>query len=707
MAFAVSTVFRAFDKVSPAFKRMSKGARAFGVAAESAFARASRRAKRFKGIASGFVKAQLFIGGLNKARQALGALGQEYLNFDHAVTVSAAKFPDLADKIGKIPLRATETFKQLQNAARQVGAETKFTAAEAAEGLNFLAMAGFNAEQSMGLLPKTTELATVANVELGRATDIATDSLGAFNLMSKDSEQLTKNLTRVNDVFAKTIVSTNTDLEQLFESVKFAGPVATSTGAQIEEVAAQTGLLANAGIKGTLAGTTLKNMYLRLAAPVGKAETLLKKLKIQTADSSGNMLGMADIIQQLEKRLMGMGTQQRAAALDTIFGKRAIAGANVLMNAGAKRIRIMTKRLKESQGAAKDMAKEIGSSLENRLKKLRSALIETGFKILDAFAGKAPGAVDTLIEKIKKVDVQPIVEGLKKVISFAKWLAENIDTITFAVKGLISVWAGFKIAAAITALKEFAVAAKAAALAGGALTGGAVPGGVPGKGGKTPPVAPVPGAVPALPRLAQIMIRLGKLGIIGTATLQGDTAGINEQLWNMRKETEKNLMRTGDQLQKAFKKGDKEEIKRLTDQQKKNHEAIGMLNKALREKGIKFEGRTGRDLLTDRKVKKPLAERLGLEESDARKELEEARKFMTSNILGKKQMTVEEEEGTTFAKLTGFEAPKPPNAAQEEAKKQEIEFTANINLGGAPPGTTVESETKGAPPARVNLAGGQ
>jgi TP901 family phage tail tape measure protein len=387
---------------------------------------------------------------------------EEFVEFDHQIVSAAVKFPEISKNIGAIPIRATEAFGKLQKVAREVGATTKFTAGEAAEGLNFLAMAGFNAEQSMELLPKTTELAISTNVDLARATDIATDALFAFGLATKDASKLGERLGRVNDVMAATIVSANVDMEQLFETMKFAGPVAKSVGVSIEEFAAATGIMGNAGIKGSLAGTALKNAFLRLAGPVGKAKALMKKLGIVTMDARGDFLPFADILEQVNRATAHMGTGQRGAALGVIFGKRAVAGMNILLDKGADRLRAYTHQLRNSKGMAKAMADEINKSLKNRLLQLKSALLEVGFRILESFTGEGPEALDRLIEKVRNFDVTPIVEGLREVINVLKFLAKHIDKIIFGFKLFIAAVTVAKINRMIVAFEALATAAKAA-----------------------------------------------------------------------------------------------------------------------------------------------------------------------------------------------------------------------------------------------------
>jgi len=399
--FIVSTIFRGKDLLTPIFKRQSAATGKFGDKASRSFAKASRSATNFQSIVKGIVTAGLIQRGLAGITRGVRAVGEEFVDFDQALTAAGAKFPTVIK-------RGTDSFNELGAVARKVGAETQF---------NFLAMAGFGAQQAMAALPGVTDLATIANTDLARSTDIASDALGAFNLMTKDSTQLQKNLTRVNDVMAATITSANTNIEQLFETMKMAGPVATNAGASIETFNTFAAEMANAGIKGSLAGTALRTAFINLSAPVPKAKALLKKLRIELTDSSGNMRDLMDIMDDLRDRTKKMGTAQKTAAMNTIFGRRAVAGMSVILNASSKQLREFRSNLEAAGGTSKRMAGDIRKSIGNRLKELRSALIEVGFKFIEAFVGKGEGALDRLIVAVRNFDVKPIVEGIKSVVN--------------------------------------------------------------------------------------------------------------------------------------------------------------------------------------------------------------------------------------------------------------------------------------------------
>lgn len=299
--------------------------------------------------------------------------------FEHSVNTAAAKFPERI-KMG------TKAFDELSQAAATIGAETEFMAMEAGQALDFLAMAGFDAKQAIAALPGVVDLATVGNMDLATATDMASDSLGAFNLMSKDAAVLQQNLARVNDIFAKTTTSANTNIEQMFEAAKDAGPVVTATGHSMETFAAMTGKLADAGIKGSKAGMVLKNMFLRLAAPPSEAAGALKMLGVETQDAAGNLRDITAVIDDLNVATTGMGSATKAGVLNDIFGMRAVAGATVLLQRGGSALREYRKDIDAAAGTSKSIATQMRGDTSGAIKSAESAW--EGLKIAVAEATK-------------------------------------------------------------------------------------------------------------------------------------------------------------------------------------------------------------------------------------------------------------------------------------------------------------------------------
>ena len=290
--FAVSTKFSGRDLISKTFARMGKNADRFGNKSSKAFKKANRSASRFRDITKGILAAGAISKVLAGLKQGVSAVTTEFIDFDGAIISAAAKFKD----INLATAEGQKRMLELKKAARETGAATQFSAGQAASGLDFLAMAGFNATQAMAALPGVVNLSTVANIDLSRATDIASDSLGAFGLMTEDTTQLQKNFTRVNDVMALTMSRTNTNMEDMFEAVKKGAPDFTKAGQTLESFNALLGVMANSGKKGSEAGTALRNIMLRLASPTKEAQKAIDKIGIKTADASGNFRDIVDIL---------------------------------------------------------------------------------------------------------------------------------------------------------------------------------------------------------------------------------------------------------------------------------------------------------------------------------------------------------------------------------------------------------------------------
>lgn len=390
--FSVEAVFKAVDRVTAPVSRMQNRVGKLTRSMGRGFDKLNRSVSKF---ASGVKRGALAVtAALAISGAAMADVVSTGAQFEQTLVSAAAKFP------GEIR-RGTEAFEQLEAAARKTGATTEFSASQSAEALNFLAMAGFNAESSIAALPGVVDLATAAQVDLATATDVASDSLGAFGLMTKDASKLGANLARVNDVIAKTTTSANTTVESLFETIKDGAPVATTAGASLETFAALAGELANSGIKGSKAGTTLKNMFLSLSAPGTGAAKILKRLGVQTKDANGDMRDIVDILDDLNGSLDGLGTADRSGVLEGIFGKIPIAGVNVLLASGSDRLREYRKELEGASGASSTMASVMRDTLQGRLNSLKSAVEGVKISIFSMSSGPLADAIEKTTEWVR------------------------------------------------------------------------------------------------------------------------------------------------------------------------------------------------------------------------------------------------------------------------------------------------------------------
>ena len=450
--FSLESVLTLTDKMTAPMGKASKQLDAFG----------KKMKKNFGGVGKqiGALDKQINKGIRIAGTAAFAAFGAgiaiatgEYIKFDEAITQAGAKFKDLDTSSDTYKASLTALGKE----ARRVAAVTEFMATDTAGALDKMAMAGLSSELSMSFLAGTTDLATAAGTDLTTAVDIATDSLGAFNMMSNDAAQTTKNLTRISDVFAKTTTTSNTDLLALFEAAKSGAPAFTAAGQSIESFSALIGTMANAGIKGSESGTSLRNMMLRLADATPEAQKVLNSLGITTRDEAGNFRDIIDILADFEKGLKGMGTAQRTAALSTVFGARSVTGVNILLQTGTKTLREYRSELENSAGASTKMADAMRKSIKNQIEVLKSGLLEKGLQFVERFSERGQELLGRLTEFIQNVDIEPIVNGFERFLSVAigvgKLLikfAPAILAVAAAVKILSAAQAAYNIVLLIT-----------------------------------------------------------------------------------------------------------------------------------------------------------------------------------------------------------------------------------------------------------------
>jgi TP901 family phage tail tape measure protein len=450
--FSLESVLTLSDKMTAPMGRVSKQMDKFG----------KKMQKNFGGVGKqiGKLDKQINKGIRVAGAAAFAAFGAgvaiatgEYIKFDQAITQAGAKFKDLDTSSSTYKA----SLKTLGKEARRVASITEFMATDTAGALDKMAMAGLSSELSMSLLGGTTDLATAAGTDLTTAVDIATDSLGAFNLMSTDAAQTTANLTRISDVFAKTTTTANTDLLALFESAKSGAPAFTAAGQSIESFAALIGTMANAGIKGSESGTSLRNMMLRLADATPEAQKVLNSLGITTKDEAGNFRDIIDILADFEKGLDGMGTAQRTAALSTVFGARSVTGVNVLLQTGTKTLREYRGQLEASAGSAAKMADAMRKSLANQIAVLKSTLLEKGLQFVERFAERGGQLLEKFTLFIRDVDIEPLINGFERFLSiiigvgkFLKTFWPIILAVVAAIKIIVAVMTVWNLVLGIT-----------------------------------------------------------------------------------------------------------------------------------------------------------------------------------------------------------------------------------------------------------------
>ncbi len=416
LSFSVFNKFKAIDGITAPIRKMTKNVGKFGRKTVASFRNSDRRAKAFsKTLKTLFVGAAI-VAGIALLSQGIRSVTTQFIEFDDSIIAAGARFKDIGPDVDDF----TERIKGIKKAAREAGATTEFTAAQSAQALDFLARAGFKSTEAIGSLKSMIDLSTASGEDFAAVADMSSDLLGAFGLNADNTAQKIANLNRLNDVLSKTVNTANVTVTDMFETMKQVGPVATGVlGASLEEVAALTAVLGSSGIKGSEAMTALKNAYLRLAAPTSGARKLMDALNITMDDGAGGARKMTDIMKDLGGKISGLGKIKQAQILNELFGKRAIAGGKNLID-NIKNIEKFEKSLLKAGGTAAKTAELMRTSLGNRLKTLNSSLVEFGFKILENFEIKGKNGIDSIVEAIRKINVEPLVNFLILIVGIGK-----------------------------------------------------------------------------------------------------------------------------------------------------------------------------------------------------------------------------------------------------------------------------------------------
>lgn len=416
----VKTRFEATENVSKTARKIEKNTRRMNKSIQRGFRKSTKSALGFKTVLKGILSAGAISKGFGLLSRGVQNVTTQFVSFDDSITAAAVRFKD----IGPDAANFEERLKKIKGAAREAGATTVFTATQSAKALDFLARAGFTSEEAMGSLRSMINLSIATGEDFARVSDISSDLLGAFGLNAKDTGQKIKNLNRLNDVLVKTTNSANVRVEDLFETMKQVGPVATGIlGTGLEEVSSLAAILGNSGIKSSAAMTALKNIFLRLAAPAAAGKKTLQALGLTLDDGTGKAKGMTRFMEEMGEKIKGFGQIEQAKILDAVFGKRAIAGAKVIFDNIAAVDQFKTV-LDKAAGTSQKTANVMQTSLGNRIKGLGSSLTELGFKILDPFEKKIKNNITALTEFFRARNPKPLTDSL---IAIAK-AAEDATT---------------------------------------------------------------------------------------------------------------------------------------------------------------------------------------------------------------------------------------------------------------------------------------
>ena len=325
-----------------------------------------------------------------------------------------------------------------------MGASTKFSASEAAEAMNYMAMAGWNTQQMIDGLPGILNLAAASGESLANTSDIVTDALTAFGLKAEDSSHFA-------DVLAKTSSSANTNVSLMGETFKYVAPLAGTLGFSVEDTALAVGLMANAGIKGSQAGTALKTAIANLASPTDSMKEQMKKLGISITDTNGSVKPLITILEELRTKFGKLSSAQQSAAASTIFGKESMSGMLAIINASDSDFNSLYENIKNADGAAKDMADTMQDNLQGDLTTLSSALEGVGIKVSEVLEPALRDIVEAITDLFSWLnglddEITNIIVIIGTVVAAIGPLLVVIGTLAGPISTAISLFGKFKLA---------------------------------------------------------------------------------------------------------------------------------------------------------------------------------------------------------------------------------------------------------------------
>lgn len=324
--------------------------------------------------------------------------GASLIGASFGVAESVNSFQDFESMMSQVKAISGATgqaFDDLTAKAQEMGATTKFTATESAEAFNYMAMAGWKPQQMIDGISGIMSLAAASGEDLGTTSDIVTDALTAFGLQAGDAGHFA-------DVLAQASANANTNVSMLGESFKYVAPVAGAMNYSVEDTSLALGLMANASIKGSMAGTALKTSLANMAAPTDSMAAAMDKYGISLTDSEGNMKSLRGVIDNLRGSLGGLSETEQTAAASTIFGKEAMAGMLAIINASEEDYNKLSTAIGNSKDAAEGMADTMLDNLKGSFTLKQSAIEGTenafGKRLSPYLRGIAGGITDMMPE---------------------------------------------------------------------------------------------------------------------------------------------------------------------------------------------------------------------------------------------------------------------------------------------------------------------
>ena len=353
---------------------------------------------------------------LQSAGDKISGVGQKLLPVTAGVTAlgtiavkTGADFDSAMSKVAAVSDATGSEMDALREKAREMGSKTKFSASEAADAMNYMAMAGWKTNDMLSGIEGIMNLAAASGEDLASTSDIVTDALTAFGLSASDSGHFA-------DILAAASSNANTNVSMMGETFKYAAPVLGSLGYSAEDSAIAIGLMANAGIKSPQAGTALRSAITNLAKPTDTVASAMEQYGISLTDSSGKMYSLRELMEQLRQKLGGLSKAEQAQAAASLFGKEAMSGMLAIINGSpadfeklSNAIDTCSNAVDGYNGTTEKMAAVMQDNLAGQVTILKSQLEELAISFSDILMPTIRSIVSRiqeLVDKLNQLDPQ-------------------------------------------------------------------------------------------------------------------------------------------------------------------------------------------------------------------------------------------------------------------------------------------------------------
>ena len=328
---------------------------------------------------------------------------------------TAMDFEAGMNKVSAISGATGKDLEKLENLAKEMGRTTKFTSLESAEALSYMGMAGWKTQDMLNGLPGILSLASAGGTDLALTSDIVTDGLTAMGLTAKDTDKFV-------DIMASTVSNANTNIELMGETLTYVGPVAGSLGIEMDDLSVAIGLMGNAGLKGSQAGTSLRAGLTNLVKPTKEMKNAMGKYGVELVKNADGSVDLMGTMHNLRNVLGELDQTTQAQALATIFGKEAMSGWASIVNASESDFNKLTEAIANSEGSAKSMADTMMGGAKGALTEMKSAL---------------EGVAITIGERLTPF-IEKLADGVSKLCTWFQSLSPETQTFLMVVAGLMA-----------------------------------------------------------------------------------------------------------------------------------------------------------------------------------------------------------------------------------------------------------------------------